>query len=347
MKDFFDEIITEEGSGQISLYANFDEPDQKLIDFTVNPEDLVPILPLKGVMLFPNNILPIGVSRKSSQKLIEDAQRKNQHIGVFSQTDDSVNKPGTDELYHTGVIAKVIRIIRLPDGSQTALLQGFQRIRLVYLDESKSYLQGHVELFPEEMPPKGDKNFSALVEACKDSANKLMRTSEAMLGAAFALNNISEKRLLINFICANLPLDNKERIVLLEESNIYDRAYKLLGLLNREYQFFLMKHNLQQQTREQLDKQQRDYFLRQEIERIHEELGDSESESTSLARLKAKAEAKQWSKETREYFEEELKKMNRLNSQSPDYQTTYSYLDTFTDLPWDYMTKDNLSDFAS
>ena len=116
MRDYFDEIITEEGSGQISLYANFDEPDQKLIDFTVNPDDLVPILPLKGVMLFPNNILPVGVSRKSSQKLVEDALKKNQHIGVFSQTDDSVNKPGAKELYHTGVIAKVIRIIRLPDG---------------------------------------------------------------------------------------------------------------------------------------------------------------------------------------------------------------------------------------
>ena len=343
MRDYFDEIITEEGSGQISLYANFDEPDQKLIDFTVNPEDLVPILPLKGVMLFPNNILPVGVSRKSSQKLVEDALRKNQHIGVFSQTDDSVNKPGTNEIYHTGVIAKVIRIIRLPDGSQTALLQGFQRIRLIYLDETKNYLQGHVELFPEEMPPKGDRNFNAVVEACKETASKLMRTSEAMIGAAFALNNITEKRLLINFICANLPVDNKERIILLEETNIYDRAYKLLGLLNREYQFFLLKHNLQQQTREQLDKQQRDYFLRQEIERIHEELGDSESDSASLTRLRMKADAKKWSKETQLYFDEEMKKITRLNAQSPDYQTAYTYLDTFTDLPWDSCTKDNLS----
>ena len=343
MKELFDEIITEEGGGQISLYANFDEPDKKLIDFTSNPEELIPILPLKGVMLFPNNILPIGVSRKSSQKLIEDALKKNKHIGVFSQTDDSVNKPGVNEIYHTGVIAKVLRIIRLPDGSQTALLQGFQRIRLIFLDESKSYLQGQTELYPEEVPPRGDRKFSAVVEACKDTANKLMRSSESLIGAAFALNNITDKPLLINFICANLPVDNKERIVLLEETNIYDRAYKLLGLLNREYQFFLLKHNLQQQTREQLDKQQRDYFLRQEIERIHEELGDSEEDSASLTRLRMKADAKRWSEEMKNYFDEEMKKINRLNPQSPDYQTAYSYLDTLTDLPWDSCTKDNLS----
>ncbi|MBQ9362658.1 MAG: endopeptidase La, partial [Bacteroidaceae bacterium] len=343
MKDIFDEIITEEGGGQISLYANFDEPDKKLIDFTINPEELIPILPLKGVMLFPNNILPIGVSRKSSQKLVEDALRKNKHIGVFSQTDDAVNRPGINEIYHTGVIAKVARIIRLPDGSQTALLQGFQRIRLISLDENKNYLQGQVELFPEEIPPKGDRNFNAVVEACKETANKLMRTNDVLIGAAFALNNISDKRLLINFICANLPIDNKERILLLEESNLYDRAYKLLGLLNREYQFFLLKHNLQQQTREQLDKQQRDYFLRQEIERIHEELGDGEEDSASLTRLRMKAECIHWSKEMKEYFDEEMKKINRLNPQSPEYQTAYSYLDTLTDLPWDHCTKDNLS----
>ncbi|MBR2153213.1 MAG: endopeptidase La [Bacteroidaceae bacterium] len=341
--DYFDEIITEEGGGQISLFANFDEPDQKLIDFTINPEELIPILPLKGVMLFPNNILPIGVNRKSSQKLVGDALHKNKHIGVFSQTDDEVNKPGLGEIYHTGVIAKVIRIIRLPDGSQTALLQGFQRIRLISLDDTKSYLQGQVELFPEDVPPAGDRKFSAVVEACRDQGKKLMHTSESLLGAVFAINNISDKQMLINFLCGNVPVDNKERIVLLEESNLYERAYKLLGLLTREYQFFMMKHNLQKETREQLDKQQRDYFLRQEIERIHEELGDIEEDNSSLTRLRMKAEAKKWSQEMKQYFDEEMRKINRLNPQNPDYQTAYTYLDTLTDLPWDYVTKDNLS----
>ena len=159
-------------------------------NFTVTPNDYIPILPLKGVMLFPNNILPIGVNRKSSQKLVGDALHKNKHIGVFSQTDDEVNKPGLGEIYHTGVIAKVIRIIRLPDGSQTALLQGFQRIRLISLDDTKSYLQGQVELFPEDVPPAGDRKFSAVVEACRDQGKKLMHTSESLLGAVFAINNI-------------------------------------------------------------------------------------------------------------------------------------------------------------
>ncbi len=344
MKDFFDEIITEEGSGQISLYANFDGPDTKFIDFSVDSDERIPILPLKGVMLFPNNILPVSIGRKSSQRLVEDSMRQGKHIGVFSQTDDSIDKPGIQGIYHTGVVAKVVRIIRLPDGSQTALLQGYQRVRLIDLDETGSYLQGRVELFPEEMPPKGDRNFSAVVEACRETANKLMRTSESMIGAAFALNNISEKGMLINFICANIPIDNHERIVLLEETNFYDRAYKLLGLLNREYQFFLLKHNLQQQTREQLDKQQRDYFLRQEIERIQEELGEGgDDDNSSLARLKKKAEGMKWGEEMKQYFNEEMRKINRMSSQSPEYQVAYTYLETLTDLPWNKYTKDNLS----
>jgi len=343
MTDLFDEIITEEGSGQISLYTNFDEQTAGRQEVELSSDEMVPILPLKGVMLFPGNILPVGLSRKASQKLAEDAMRHDKPIGVFSQTDDMVQTPKFEQIYHTGVSAKIIRIIRLPDGSQTALLQGFQRIRLLDLSETRNYLVGHVENFPEMMPPKGDKQFSAVVEACKETAMKLMRTSEQMLGAAFALQNITDGRTLINFTCANLAIENNERIQLLEESSIYDRGYRLLGLLNRDYQFFLLKHNLQQQTREQLDKQQRDYFLRQEIERIHQELGDGEDETAAIQRLKAKAKARHWSKEMQDYFDDEMRKLQRLNPQSPDYQTAYSYLDTLTDLPWDTCTKDNLN----
>ena len=343
MKDLFDEIISDEGgSGHISLYANFDEPDARMIDFNITPNDIIPILPLKGVMLFPNNILPVSVSRKSSLRLVEEAQRENIPIGVFSQVDDSIAQPGEKDIYHTGVVAKVIRIIKLPDNSQTALLQGFQRIRLIGLEEGGNYLRGRVESFPEEVPAKNDKTWNAAVEACKETANKLMRSNEGMIGMAFALQNISEKALAINFICTNIPLENREKIVLLEETNLYDRAYKLLALLNREYQFLMLKHNLQQRTREQIDKQQREYFLRQEMERIEEELNDADDKD-SVAKLKKKAEQLKWNEETKQFFEEELRKLGRLNPSSPDYQTSYTYLETITELPWNEYTKDNLS----
>ncbi len=343
MKDFFDEIITDEGSGNhISLYANFDEPDAKMIDFNLTPNDFIPILPLKGVMLFPNSILPVSINRKSSLQLVEDAQLENIPIGVFSQVDDSVDKPGFDDIYHTGVSAKILRIIRLPDNSQTALIQGLQRIRLISVDESGKYMRGQTEQFVEEVPSNNDRNWNAVVEACKETANKLMRSNEVMIGMAFALHNIGEKSLAINFICTNLPLENREKIVLLEENNMYDRAYKLLELLNREYQFVTLKHNLQQKTREQLDKQQRDYFLRQEMERIQEELNDSDDKDT-IAKLKKKAEGIKWSQQMKEYFNDEVRKMSRQNPASPDYQTAFSYLETLTDLPWGEYTKDNLS----
>jgi len=343
MEDFFDEIITDEGSGNhISLYANFDEPDARLIDFSVSPNDFIPILPLKGVMLFPNTILPVSVGRKSSLKLVENAQKNNCPIGVFSQIDDGVNKPGYNDLYHTGVMAKVIRIIRLPDNSQTALLQGFQRVRLLSIDDSGAYLKGQTELFPEDIPAKGDRNWNAVVEACKETANKLMRMNETMIGMAFALHNISEKAMAINFISTNIPIENRDKIALLEETNMYERAYKLLGLLNREYQFVMLKHNLQQKTKEQIDKQQREYFLRQEMERIENELNDGE-DVDSVAKLKRKAEKLKWSEEMKNFFNDEIRKMNRQNPSSPDYQTAFSYLETLTDLPWGEYTKDNLS----
>ena len=343
MEDLFDEIITDEGTGNhISLFANFDEPDAKLIDFSVTPNDYIPILPLKGVMLFPNNILPVNVGRKSSLKLVENAQKHNLPIGVFSQIDDGVNKPGYNDLYHTGVIAKVIRIIRLPDNTQTALLQGFQRIRLISVDDNGTFLKGQTELYPEDIPAKNDRNWNAVVEACKDTANKLMRMNETMIGMAFALHNITDKVMAINFICNNLPIENREKIVLLEENNLYDRAYKLLSLLNREYQFVMLKHSLQQKTKEQIDKQQREYFLRQEMERIENELNEGE-DVDSVAKLKKKADSLKWSDEMKEFFNDELRKLNRQNPSSPDYQTAYTYLETLTDLPWGKYTKDNLS----
>jgi ATP-dependent Lon protease len=181
----------------------------------------------------------------------------------------------------------------------------------------------------------------AVVDACRETAIKLMRTSEQTIGSAFALNNISDRTLIINFICCNLNISNKERIVLLEENDLFDRAYRLLGILQREYQYVTLKMDLQMRTREELDKQHKEYFLRQEMETIQEELGEKGEDEISQMREQGKK--KNWSKETAKVFEDTLDKMSHMSSHTPDYQTEYSWAQTMLELPWGEVTKDNLN----
>lgn len=344
MKDINIEEIFEENSreGQISFIAKLDGFDAELMDYEVASDKVVPILPLRGMMLFPQTMIPIHVGRKSSFKLVEEAYKNEQPIGVFSQVDDLVEEPGIADLYHTGVVGKVLRIIKLPDGSSTAFIQGFNRIRLVELLEGGKYLNGRIESFPESLPSKGDRNFNALAEACRDIANKISQAngSQAM-GTAMGLNNIQDKNLMINFVCTNVPLDNKERIILLEQNSLDERAMKLLGMLNREYQFLKLKANIQSRTREELSKQQREHYLRMEMDSIKEELG--EDSSSDIEYLRYAAQEMKWDTKTSDIFYKELRKLERISPASPDYQVSMNYLQTMIETPWNEYTKDNLS----
>ena len=262
-------------------------------------------------------------------------------IGVFTQVDDSVDDPDYDQLYHTGTIGKVQKIIKLPDGSRTALVQGYNRIRLIEISWDGNYNVGRVENYPEAVPERGNREYMAVVDACRETAIKLMRTSEQTIGSAFALNNITDRTLIINFICANLNIPNKERIALLEESNLFDRAYRLLGILQREYQYVTLKIDLQMRTREELDKQQREYFLRQEMENIQEQLGEKDGDE--IGKMREEGKKKKWNEATAKVFNDTLDKMSHMNTHSPDYQTEYTYLQTMLELPWGEYTKDNLN----
>lgn len=242
----FDEIIDETPvEGKISFIASIDNPVKGDIEQEVSPENIIPVLPLRGVMLFPETMLPISIGRDSSLKLLKEAQKKDMAIAVFTQVDDSTDEPDYEQLYHTGVIGKVQKIIKLPDGSRTALIQGYSRVRLIELSWNGNYNIGRVDNYPETVPERGDREYMAVVDACRETAIKLMRASENMIGSAFALNNISDRTLIINFICCNLNISNRERIVLLEENNLFDRAYRLLGILQREYQYVTLKMDLQ------------------------------------------------------------------------------------------------------
>lgn len=343
MKEFkLDEIFEENPrEGSISFIAKFDDVEAIGEELEVLSEKVVPILPLRGMMLFPTTLLPINIGRKSSYKLLEHAYNNKLPIGVFSQVSDDVETPGFDDIYHTGVVAKVMRIIKLPDGSSTAFLQGFKRVRLLELLEGEKFLEGKIELSPEIVAPKGDRNFNALVEACRDLAQKVTQIGQQFISTMIGVNNIEDKSMLINYVCANMPIENIERIALLEMNTMEERANKLLSILDREYQFLKLKARIQLRTREELNKQQREHYLRMEMDSIKEELGEDSANDT--AKLRLKASTKLWNEETNDAFYKELSKLEHVSPQSPDYQVSLNYLQTLLDLPWNEYTKDNLN----
>lgn len=339
-EDLFDENARE---GSVSFIAKFDGPELSELNYEVSIEKTIPILPLRGVMLFPQTMLPIRIGRKSSYKLLDDAYKKEIPIGVFSQSDDNIEEPDINDIYHTGVVAKVLRIIKLPDGSSTAFLQGYSRVHLVEVHQGGKYLEGRIENRPETIGLNGNKQFKALAEACRDMAQKIFQATQGgqMMGTSMGVTNIQDNNMMINFACANTPLDNSERIVLLEQDTIEERAFKLLGFLNREYQFIRLKANIQSKTREELSRQQREHYLRMEMDSIKEELG--EDSTSDVDRLRSLAQTKKWSEDIETLFFKELSKLEHIPSSSPDYQVSLNYLQTLIDIPWNEQTKDNLN----
>ena len=341
MNDFpFDEFMEEAPSeGTLSFIANIEKTN--LTDQTVDMNEPLPVLPVRNVMLFPLSILPISVGRKSSLQIVQEASSRNSSIAVFSQKDDAVEYPDKSDLYEYGCLAKVLKVISLPDGTKMAVIQGYQRIRLLDLDNTGAYLTGHIENAPEEeVPSANDKYFKALIATLKETAIKCFKGSNP--SAFMALTNITEPEAIINFICTNIDVTNPERYVLLEMNNLMARANALLTIVDREYQFLSLKNRIQHDTRESLNKQQREYFLRQEIQNIQQELGEDDSNS-DINELVLKSKDKKWGKNVDEAFNKVIKKLKRTSPQSPEFQVEYSYAQTMLNLPWNEYTKDNLN----
>ena len=337
----FEDLFQGQQGESISVVANFDrmELEGEAPDVT---EQEIPILPLRNMMLFPSTLLPVTISRESAQVLLNEAANKKLLIGVFGQKEESAENPSEKELYRTGVLGKVLKVLNLPDGSHTAFLQGFQRIHLLEAHQGHKYLMGHVEAFPEEIPAQGDRQFHATIEACKEVADKFIQRGDGMkLDASFSLRDQTSRIFFINFLCASLPLPNTEHIMLLEQTNLHDRAIKLLELLHRELQFAQLKSNIQMQTHADLSRQQREYFLKKEMENIKVELGDTDDDDVKKFRDRAKQ--MKWGDETAKIFEKEVNKLSHMNSQGADYSTQYEYLDTLLSLPWNIYTKDQIN----
>ena len=323
-----------------SLIADFDGDIQNL--FNIETGKILPILPLRNMVLFPGIVVPIAIERGFSLEVIKQARDNEEYIGVLCQNEPDVDTPTEKQLYKTGTVAKVMRILELPEKRITVLLQGFGRFKMEKLIQTSPTYMAQIKQLKETHTDEDNQEFSALVDACRDLTVRLFKLNDNLRDESyFAIRNISNKVFLINFICTNLSIPIKEKMELLMASNIKDRAYKLLSILNREIQYASLKANIQERTREDLDQQQKEYFLQQQIKNMQDELGESPMDQ-DIHNLEEKAKTKKWNEETRKAFEKELDKLARINPQSPDYNVQQNYLQTMISLPWNEFTTDNI-----
>lgn len=303
----------------------------------------LPILPLRNMVMYPGVALPVSVGRAKSLQLIKDAHAQKKYIGVTCQKDMYIDEPEYKDLYEIGTIAEIVKILEMPDGSTTVILQGKRRFHLDNLTTFTPYLKGNISLLEEEMPKSNDKEFEALISAIKDLTFNILKTlGEPSRELMFALRNIENSHYLINFLCSNIPLSTQQKQDLLNVNSVKQRAFSLYTALSKEAQLIEIKANIQSRTREDLNQQQREHFLQQQIKTIQDELGGSVQEQ-DIQELKEKASKKKWNASVAAVFEKELRKLERLYPQSPDFSVQYNYLETLTDLPWNEFTKDNFS----
>jgi ATP-dependent Lon protease len=302
------------------------------------PKD-IPILPLRNTVLFPGVVLPITVGRDKSIKAVHDAYKTDKLIGVLAQKDSSVEDPSFTELVEVGTIARIIKVIKMPDGGTTVILQGKRRFKVGSILTDDPYFKAQVVLLQEEEAPK-DQDFEAYISNIKDLASQIIQLSPNMpTEAAIILKNIENPAFLIHFISSNLNSELTEKQELLQTDHIKSRADLLMQLLQRELQFAELKNKLTTKTKTELDKQQRDYFLQQQLKSIKDELG-GDSNERELREMQKKAETKKWPQSAKDIFKKGIEKLERMHPSTPDYSIVYNHLDLMLDLPWNEFTDD-------
>lgn len=304
----------------------------------------VPILPLRNMVLFPGVALPVMIGRTKSMNLIKDKANSKAMIGVVCQRDMEVDEPKQEDLYTVGVIADVLRVLDMSDGMTTVLLQGRKRFELHELTQDEPYLKGRISLIDEQVPENPDREFKAVMSNIKDLMIKIMMATNelAKRELAHAIKNNNNALYLVSYASANQLNDVADKQMLLATNNLKDRAYKLLTLLNKEFQMIELKASIQMKTQEDIDKQQKEYFLQQQIKTIQEELGGNTGDR-DIQDLKEKAMTKKWPMAVAEIFDKELHKLQRLHPQSPDYSVQMQYVQTIVGLPWETYSTDNFN----
>jgi len=315
------------------------QQDEEEMNNEQTPE-ILSILPLRNTVLFPGVVIPITVGRDKSIKLIKDAYKGDRIIGVVAQKDVSIEDPSFIELNTVGTVAVIVKMLQMPDGNTTVIIQGKNRFQLVEEVQSEPYIKASVQKF-EEIRPKVDKEFKAMVASVKELAMQIIHFSPNIPSeAAIAIKNIESVPFLINFISSNMNAIVADKQLMLEVANLRDRANMVLEHLSAELQMLELKNQIQSRVKVDLDKQQRDYFLNQQLKTIQEELGGN-SPDMDIDDLRAKGKKKQWSKETSTHFNKELDKLMRMNPAAADYSVQINYLEVLLDLPWLHFTKDN------
>jgi ATP-dependent Lon protease len=328
--------IINEDTEFFPLMTQQDEDEMNSED---TPETLA-ILPLRNTVLFPGVVIPITVGRDKSIKLIKEAYKGNRIIGVASQRDVSIEDPTFDDLNKVGTVAHIIKMLQMPDGNTTVIIQGKQRFRLMAEVQTEPYIKVTIEKF-EETKEKVDKEFKALIASIREMSSQIIQLSPNIPSeAGIALKNIESTSFLVNFISSNMNADVVDKQKMLEMTVLRERAEMVMELLTQELQMLELKNQIQSKVRVDLDKQQRDYFLNQQLKTIQEELGGNSSD-LEYAALELRAKKKKWAPAVKEHFHKELEKMGRMNPAAPDYSIQINYLELLLDLPWNDFTKDN------
>ena len=339
MKDIMNDIFSV-GGPEVSIIPVMQGDGVMKVDEAQLPDSL-PILALRNAVLFPGAVYPITIGREKSIRLIEDAEKNNAFIGAVPQNDLAVEDPKEQDLYPYGTVAKIVKTLEMPDGTITAILQGYQRFEIESVVEYQPYMLGRVR-YLDDIIPEVDNKVRMMAEALKDKAAVIIRSS-AMVPreASAALKSIDNFEFLVNFIATTIELENyMDKVELLQYGDLRARAMKLLAALDTQVELQKIKHEINQKVKSEIDQQQREYFLNNQLKTIQEELGMDDVEE--FAQLRARAEEKLWPAAVQEIFDKEMAKLERYNPSSPDYSIQYNYIQFMLDLPWGEMSNDNL-----
>lgn len=309
----------------------------------INREELpqtLPILPLRNTVLFPGVVIPITAGRDASIKLINEANNSDKIIGVVSQKDSSVENPGAKDINKLGVVAKILRVLKMPDGNTTVIIQGKKRFAIEKVLTDTPYITATVAEVSEERPAKENEEFSAITDSIKDLSLRIIKDSPNIPSeASFAIKNIESPSFLINFVSSNMNLSVEEKQQLLETNDLKERALATLKFMNTEFQKLELRNDIQSKVQSDMSQQQREYFLHQQMKTIQEELGGVSHEG-EIEEMRKRAKDKKWNKDVKKHFEKELSKMQRMNPQVAEFSIQRNYLDLFLDLPWNEFSED-------
>ncbi|MDO1500810.1 endopeptidase La [Winogradskyella maritima] len=314
--------------------------DEELINNETLPETL-PILPLRNTVLFPGVVIPITAGRDASIKLINDANKGGKVIGVVSQKDESVENPSADDIYKIGTVARILKVLKMPDGNTTVIIQGKKRFTIDEITSEQPYFTAKISNLSETKPEAKNEEFTAIIDSIKDLSLEIIKESPNIpTEATFAIKNIESNSFLVNFVSSNMNLKVEEKQKLLVINDLKERALATLKYMNMEYQKLELKNDIQSKVQSDMNQQQREYFLQQQMKTIQEELGGGVSSGQEIEEMRERAKSKKWDDKVKEHFDKELSKMQRMNPQVAEYSIQRNYLDLFLDLPWNEYSKD-------